>query len=55
MISTLVPPMDQPSQIETKSTTDVVKFGWIIGVFVCSIKIDVWIREKQTFSVFVLN
>ena len=34
MISTLVPPNEQPSQIEPKQKIEVVKFGWIVGVLV---------------------
>ena len=35
MISTLVSQIEQPSQIDMKPKTDVVKFGWIVGVLVC--------------------
>jgi hypothetical protein len=35
MISTLVPQVDLPSQIEVKPKMEVVKFGWIVGVLVC--------------------
>jgi hypothetical protein len=38
MISTLVVQNDQPSQIETKPKSEIVKFGWIIGVLVRLIK-----------------
>jgi hypothetical protein len=35
MISSVMLPNEQPSQIEIKPRIEVVKFGWIIGVLVC--------------------
>jgi hypothetical protein len=46
MISTLVPQLEQPSQNDMKSKTDVVKFGWIVGVLVCAI-----VRREKIFSI----
>lgn len=40
--TTLVPQADQISQLEMKPKVDVVKFGWIIGVFVCYTYIDIF-------------
>ncbi|CAF1118554.1 unnamed protein product [Adineta ricciae] len=34
MVSTLMPQMDQPSQMDTKPKIEVVKFGWIVGVLI---------------------
>jgi len=35
MISSITIPNEQSGQIEIKSKTEIVKFGWIIGVLVC--------------------
>jgi hypothetical protein len=35
MVSTLIVQTDQPSQIDMEPKTEIVKFGWIIGVLVC--------------------
>jgi len=35
MLSTVVPPVDQPSIPENKPKIEIVKFGWIVGVLVC--------------------
>ena len=34
MVNTLVPQAEQPIQVDTKPKIEIVKFGWIVGVFV---------------------